>query len=376
MFSKRISVVFGILSIVLWLSLKPETGNVTILSSRIEKQSITLPYNNLEHAEPDTFIIEAKLKRPFAWSGGVQLIPDDCVQAIWLDGKRLDTSSISKIGLCDYQNGFFIKLPGENLRISIINTGGPFGLKFTRTDKNLWMFGVALLAALAMFRVFYEIGIRFKLIKKTAIIFSTAISIGLFLVGGFSHQSQGVQAWSNLYYVFQPAYYEKLPKATECITCNQPPLYFWTAGLLHRVLNKFLAVELPVKFLQLFSLFTWGIFLLIGYQIFTQLKVQEQKKILLFGLLCFLPLNYFVFLKTGPESMFAVFTAGCIYYAVLYYQKNKRLDFVRAVILQFAALATHFYALALTPFLITLWISMNSRKKISSNEPDFSQSQK
>lgn len=360
------SVVSGILAFVLWLSLKPETTNVTVQSSSVPKQATTLPFSDSSHNEPDTFIIEATLERPLIWSHGVRLIPDDCIQAIWLDDKQTDLTSLDAIGKCDWKKGVEIKLPGTKFKIAIVNQGGPYGLAFERSERHPLWFGVGLFAAVALLPFFFSLGMRFKLTRNAALIFSAAASIGVFVLSVVPHDTQGPVIRSNLVYINEVAYYDNLPSDGHCLTCNQPPLYYWTAGLIHRVSSKIFKTGLPEKAVQFASLVPWIFFLLVCFHILSHIRLSEKKQTWIFGVFCFIPVQYFVFLKIGPESLLALLLSGAVYYSLRYYKTRKKLDLVRAGILKLAALATHFSAFFIIPVFIVYIFWIRATKTTSS----------
>jgi hypothetical protein len=198
-----------------------------------------LPFKSKNAGEIGKYSYTIKIKAHPLMSGNFQIIADDCIDDIWVNGKKLH-GLINKEKACDTKNGIdihigkYLYLGANEITVDTYNTGGQFGLQFVDTSFYTgYQIFIPLLCCFVflLFKVpckkFISNKINLITMKKTWIINSVPFFtlIFLYVVGMFIKDNSAYRwifIWGVAGSVALPCFYSIYrksisPKFTLCI---------------------------------------------------------------------------------------------------------------------------------------------------------------
>jgi hypothetical protein len=146
----------GIATIVFLNKPSFERATLTLPTGKIV--NIEMPFDSQKDGSIGTYTYEVNFRSSIFFSGLLQILPDDCVEEIRLNGVLL-TSKDYNLGNCDYKNGFYLHLKKLNsgynkLQFRIRNTGGVYGVKiYDKTFYEKYVIFVFLIFILCFVRL-------------------------------------------------------------------------------------------------------------------------------------------------------------------------------------------------------------------------------
>lgn len=200
-------------------------------------------------------------------SGRLQIVPDDCVREIKVNGQKVDISAIPQQFLCSWSNGFRVNLSpylhsGSNtLSLRIENLGGGWGidvrpLPWVLDGPGFILLYMFLLTGWMFFRVLRD--------RRDLLVVS---GIGLALMLCFSAGKYWgdfqYDLWPNTTAVEYAANNFALPQ--ENGTALRLPPYYLVNGLVYRVTSSVLQPGVQSwRIVQYINMLPYGLFLLYG----------------------------------------------------------------------------------------------------------------
>ena len=118
---------------------KPEISDIKITRNG-KTENIQFPYS-VDMADNEVFFISFNLPVKNKSMAKFNVIPDNCIQEIFINGKNFPLDGIK--GLCDWSKGAYIDFSKyvqkglNNFGFRIMNTGGPGGLHIEIPNRNL-----------------------------------------------------------------------------------------------------------------------------------------------------------------------------------------------------------------------------------------------
>ncbi|MDR2595659.1 MAG: hypothetical protein LBC87_12900 [Fibromonadaceae bacterium] len=206
-------------------------------------EDIKLPYSfNGERNEEFTISFNLLVKnKSFA---KFNIIPDDCIQEIIINGKKFPLDGIK--GLCDYSKGAyfdFSKYVQEELNffeIRVLNRGEVGGLKiqtpyngFKSLSLMHYVFTLLLLLSIALIlRKF-----KFGFIAISIILLGIIVRLIVYTYMGPMQSPHDVEA--HLQYIQIVAEEKRIPKGNECWECFQPPPYYIASAVVKNIVDRY-----------------------------------------------------------------------------------------------------------------------------------------
>ncbi len=303
------------------------------------KQAVTLPHRG-NSASGALFVFRGTFKRKFYTQTYVNIIPDDRVEWMRVNGQAVDLSSVSNSKISDWKYGFNFDLkpylqPGNNkIEIAVRNNGGKYGLAFFPSGKSGILIFVSILILLN-FMVFL-----FVLLKKTLswdTVLTALVVAGIllrFIVMFYTHytvRSYDVAGhleyiWFILKHFFPPA------KHAGWMFYHPPFYYFLAAGAVRIGLLFTQDKEVIYKLLQFFSLLLNAGFLIATVEIFKRIfGSRSGRKIapiwIATVVFVFWPGGVIHAVRIGNDGLQYLFSALSLLFFVRWRQEDSRKAF-------------------------------------------------
>jgi len=215
-----------------------------IKSTKNDKtEDIKMPYSfNGETSEVFTVSFNLSIKNET--SARFNVIPDDCIQEILINGKEFPLNGIN--GLCDYSKGVYLDFSkyvqkGLNFfEIRVQNHGGPGGLQiqmpyngFKSLSLMHYIFTLLLLLTITLIlRKF-----KFGFIAISIMLLGIIARLIVYTYMGPTQSPHDI--FQHLEYIQIFAEEKRMPKTDECWECFQPPPYYIASAVVKNIVNKY-----------------------------------------------------------------------------------------------------------------------------------------
>ncbi|HEX3043966.1 MAG TPA: hypothetical protein VHY08_04355, partial [Bacillota bacterium] len=323
--------------------------DTVLINAEGDRRVITLPY--LQEMPVSEYVIAGKIRYDGLISPRlVQIIPDDTVLSLRVNGREVLLNEVNPAYLSDRVKGFHFNLgrylhKGDNdLEIRIANGGGPSGLLFQTSPLNI---GHLILLILIM-AMAYLILSHFIPNKVWILILLAGflIRITYFWVTPYNLRECDVDG--HIQYIRYITDNGSLPGRHYGWETYQPPFYYITAALVYKAAD-FLGVQgayYLYRALQLYSLLLFMGFLLAALLIFqficsrlssfqnhTKLsdataespptKINDWFISLMLGVLTFWPTAIVHSIRVGNDVMFYFLYSWGLYFLMKWYYESK-----------------------------------------------------
>jgi hypothetical protein len=329
---------------VLYLAVIPmrhEISDVKITRNNITK-NIQMPYL-ANMAKDEVFLISFKLYVKNKKSVKFNVVPDDCIQEILINGEKFPLYGID--GLCDYQNGIhfdFSKyvLEGMNsFELRIMNTGGPGGLRVEKSYMGFRSLSLMhyvftlffLLAAVLILRKF-----KFNFIAISIILLGIIVRLIVYAYTGPLHNPHDVEG--HLHYIQIIAEEKRIPKIDEYFSTYHPPLYYIASAAIKNIVDIY-DPNFTDRVLQQFSMLLSFGSIIFGVALILNL-LGNCRFAYLASLLSVLWLGFVVAApRIGNDVLFYFGASFCMLFAQRYWRLHKNIDILLASVGAAVALA-------------------------------------
>jgi len=206
-------------------------------------ENIKLPYS-VDMAFSEIFIISYNLSVEDKRTAKFNVIPDDCIQEILINGEIFPLDGIS--GLCDFSSGAYIDFSSHvkeglnHFEFRIINNGGPGGLRVEipyNGFKSLSLIHYVFALFFLLYTALLLKKFRFKFIATSIILLGIAVRLVLYIYTGpteYSYDTGG-----HLQYMQIISEEKRLPQDDECWSCYHPPLYYASFAVLKNLADRY-----------------------------------------------------------------------------------------------------------------------------------------
>jgi len=298
-------------------------------------ENIKLPYSfNSEKSEEFTisFNLSIKNKRTAKFN----IIPDDCIQEILINGKTFPLDGIK--GLCDYSKGAYfdfskyVQEESNFFEIRVLNHSGPGGLKiqtpyngFKSLSFMHYVFTLLLLFSIALIlRKF-----KFEFIAISIILLGIVVRLILYSYvepNQYSNDTNG-----HLKYVQIISEKKYLPKNDECWSCFHPPLYYITSAIIKNIADRY-DPGLTDRILQQESLLFSFAYVIFGVALILNLFGNSRIAYLAAFVSVLWPGFVISAPRIGNDSLFYFGALFCMLFVQRYWHLHKDSDMLLASI--------------------------------------------
>ncbi len=297
--------------------LAPHIGNGTVRTDSGPAEPLQLPYS-LKTPGKQTLHYRIDLyKSPLA-SSLLKIIPDDCIEALSVNGVPYDVGRIS--GRCDWSHGATVDISdalrtGDNtLELTVAKKDGVGGLNvFGLSDPS------APAATAMRLLTFLSLGIGIFLLAgkrlsfPLALLLTAAATLQFHYLGYTDYATRTFDlliSTGHLDYIKMIAHRFTLPNPTGGWEYHQPPLYYLLAAAVYR-LAETLPVLDPMRALQLLSFSLFTVFMYYGLRTLERIVPDRIVLTVVGALLVFWPSGVIHSVRIGNDILFyALFAAG------------------------------------------------------------------
>jgi len=329
---------------VLYLILIPvrmEISDIKVTRNDVT-ENIKLPYSNM--TESGVFFVSYNLLIKDKKTAKFNVIPDDCIQKISINGEKFPLDGIQK--LCDYSAGIYFDFSNyvqEGLNyfeFQIDNSGGPGGLRvelpyngFKSLSLIHYIFTMIFLFSIALLlRKF-----RFKFIAISIILLGITVRLVLYTYTGptqYSYDTGG-----HLQYIQTISEERRIPKNDECWSCYHPPLYYTAFAVLKNVADRY-DINLTNRILQQGNLLVSFVCLIFGVALIINLFGNCRIAYLTALVPVFWPGFAIAAPRIGNDNLFYFGALFCMLFAQRYWRLHRNSDVLLASIGASIALAS------------------------------------
>ncbi|MCF0217343.1 MAG: glycosyltransferase family 39 protein [Fibrobacteraceae bacterium] len=257
----------------------------------------------------------------------MRIIPDDCVDAIIVDGKRKSLAGIK--GLCSFGKGFDFTAEPGHYQVYLRNKGGVGG--FDMVLKKVFIQDVLYVVNTLLFLVLLGLLLyRFKVLPLH-IILLLLVAVGLHsaYTGNTNYMTRSYDTDGHLDYVKYVATNYSVPKNDQCWSCYHPPVYYALGASVWNIAPKLGLVE--TRALQWLSFALSVALMIVGAKILA-LILQGAPLVLSSLLWLFWPILFMISPRIGNDQLFFLTHTlclwGCFKYVV---DKNSRYMILAAI---------------------------------------------
>jgi hypothetical protein len=249
-------------------------------------------------------VLEFEAKASIFGNRRFHFIVDDCVEAIQVDEEGIDISGIPSASLCDIHNGFVIDLPvsstdvPSHVRVEISDVGGGFKASvFAGAFRETFRDATLMIALLLPLAVFWQ---RTFLRSKTAgygawsvgfsLVFYIALALFFYRYMGALPHEHSHDFYGHMDYLRFVLTHLRLPEASQCYECYQPPVYYlFAAGAF--TLGKWVGLVDPMMAVKAISLPVYLALVSIYVSFVRRLNVRPWASLFGFSLFLLWPLG-------------------------------------------------------------------------------------
>lgn len=315
--------------------------------------AITLPYSSISDPEKN-FIIKGTINKNFFTPNWVNIIPDDGVLEIKVNGETLSLDIPDKSRLYNWDIGFdyplgkYLKDGANTVEIKIVNRGGPFGLKLRISLKDNKYLTFLICFFVFTFIFLFELLCLFRIKKRIIIVIILCILSRLFYFIITDWDVRGHDTRAHIEYIEYLITNFKLPESGSMWESHQPPLYYVIAVLIYKILELFGLNKIFIyKGIQFFSIFLdigivfVGFFIIKFYFLKIKLKDKKLKNNLFFvsfSLFVLWPSHIIHSARIGNDVMFYLFYLLSLLFLSYWNSNEKKVNLVWFFIFTFLTL--------------------------------------
>jgi len=330
---------------VLYLTIIPARMEISdIKITRNDKtENIVLPYS-VGMANNEVFFISYNLSIKDIKTAKFNVIPDDCIQEIFINGEKFPLNDIK--GLCDYSRGVhldFSKYVHEGLNrfeFRIMNGGGPGGLRVEMPYDGFKSLSIIhyifvlifLLSTALLLRKF-----RFKFIAISIILLGIIVRLVLYTYTGPTQYSY--DPGGHLQYIQIISEEKRLPKNDEGWSTYHPPLYYAVSAIIKNIADRY-DTSLTNRILQQESLLLSFACVIFGVALILNLFGNCRIAYLAALISALWPGFAIAAPRIGNDSLFYFGALFCMLFAQRYWRLHKNSDVLLASIGASIALAS------------------------------------
>jgi len=314
-------------------------------------ENIKLPYS-VEMPAGEQFLISYNLLVKDKKTAKFNIIPDDCIQEILINGEVFSLDGIK--GLCDYSKGVYfdfskhVKEGLNHFEFRIINTGAPGGLQI-ETPYNGFK-GISLLNFIFVLLFLFSTLLilrKFKFKYRVILIILLGIVVRLIVYTYTGPMQNPYDVGAHLDYIKIIAEEKRLPQNDECWSCYHPPLYYATFAVLKNVADLYDS-NFTSRIFQQASLLLSFASIIFGVALILNLFGNGYVAYLAALIAVFWPGLALAAPRIGNDSLFYFGALFCMLFAQRYWRLHKNSDMLLASIgasMALAAKATGFVIL-------------------------------
>ena len=324
------AVLLLLLSSVLYLNGKSRVSDVTV-SYNNQTRPITLPYLKGSENRVRTFQIAMHVSHGRFGSGRFHVVPDDCLDALSVNGRSVDLSGIPRGRMCDYNNGFEIDLggylhPGENEVLSVLQDhSGKRGFDLRPVISEpialFFKFSLIFLAMLASLHIMQ----RLQFPRVITLLFGVGMAVRILYLYDTAWDQRSFDVVGHLRYIIYIAEHGWIPEPDFCWTCYHPPLYYMLAAAVYKIGILMFSKEIVLKLLQAFSLVISSGFLIFMLLILKNFVKMRAALIASSALLIFLPSMVIHSVRIGNDVLLYFTYAGALFFYLKWLQTGRGL---------------------------------------------------
>ena len=307
-----------VIFVLIFTSLEPKIGNAVLVRGG---EPVEFAWKHSEKMDKgEKFQVEFDFSAGSLGSWELHVIPDDCIEAVFVNGKELELKDTA--GICDYRNGVkilasdFPKAGNENhFQINLRNKNGPAGIRLMAKAASL---GSALLTLFTMLFLLALFGCLLRRMQMpvpllAAVLLATLLHLSYALETNYEERTYDVKG--HVEYVKYLVQTGETPEAGECWACYHPPVYYEVASLAWR-LGAWLGVQ-PERAVQWLSFLVSFFVLALGVQALR--SVLHGKALFVASLLwLFWPVNTLASARIGNDILFYLGHVLCFFGALRY----------------------------------------------------------
>lgn len=306
-------------------------------------ETASFPFvKNIEINKP--FNMEFDIASHFDFAYDMWIVPDDCAEAIAIDGVEASLSDIQN--RCSFSKGFVLaddflapyKHGGTtHYSLTLKNKGGPGGMALfiKMTSKIGWLINGLIFISLAMF--FALLARRLRLGKTLIVLLFVGIVFRCFFFMATPYKKFSMDVEGHISYIQYVIENHSVPGNQECWSCYHPPVYYVSAVPSY-LLSEFLGMP-GTTGLQTFSLLLSVLTTFFGL-LFLR-KILEGRNLVLASVLwIFWPLMIMVAPRIGNDQLFYLLHVLCLWAGISYFKDGRGNYLIVAVVATALALWT------------------------------------
>ncbi|MDR3000300.1 MAG: glycosyltransferase family 39 protein [Fibromonadaceae bacterium] len=314
-------------------------GRIEILDTKLinnnKTENIKLPHSS-NVGEHKSFLITFNLQVKDKKNAKFQMIPDDCIREILINGEEFPMSTAQKA--CDYVKGAYFDFSEHvqeglnNFELRMHNFGGPGGLRVETPYNGLrslslmhYIFTLFLLLSTALIlRKF-----KFKFFAISIILLGIVVRLILYTYTGpmqYSYDTDG-----HLQYIQIISEEKRLPKFGECWSCHHPPLYYIGSAVVKNAIDSYDS-NLTARVLQQSSLLFSFASIAFGVALILNLFGNRRYTYLASLIFVFWPGFVLAAPRIGNDILFYFGALFCMLFALRYWRFHKSSDMLLASI--------------------------------------------
>jgi len=329
---------------------KMEISDVKITRNGVT-ENIKLPYL-VDMKSGETFFISYNLLVKDKKTAKFNVIPDDCIQEILINGEKFPLDGVS--GLCDYHKGVyfdFSKYVQEDLNhfeFRITNNGGPGGLQIEMPYNGFK--GISLIHFIFVFIFLFSTLLilrKFKFKFRVISIILLGIVVRLIVYTYTGPMQNPYDVGAHLQYIQIISEEKRLPRNDECWSCYHPPLYYTAFAVLKNLADRYDS-NFTNRILQQAHLLLSFASIIFGVALILNLFGNSYVAYLAALISVLWPGLVIAAPRIGNDSLFYFGALFCMLFVQRYWRLHKNLDILLASIgasIALAAKATGFIIL-------------------------------
>jgi len=304
--------------------------NTTFKSDSLS-QAITFPYLDKNPPKKEKFVITTYFNHGDYSSNTLKIVPDDCVENIILNDKKVDISSYSRQQLCDYKSGFTIDVEqylvnGNNrLTLMINDYGGARGVDINEIGG--YESYIYFLILFIIFIYTYKFLLHLNIEKRVALFFLLGLMLKLYYLSYTEFDIRTYDVQGHIDYIKYIAENFKTPPVDACWQCYHQPLYYILSAIMYKIAT-FINIDFANISLQYFTLFLNSLFLIYSILII-KLFIKQKNILLLFSsFMIFFPSLTIHAARIGNDALFYLFHIMSIYYFLKWVASKEDKKFI------------------------------------------------
>jgi hypothetical protein len=315
------------------------------------------------HKHQGEFFFEVHYQKRALSSATFRVIPDDKLLKCTVNGVAVALDSYSKRQLGNWKHGFVLNLSeylqsGDNtIKFYLSNHSGPGGLKLYREPGALPYVQYGVMTVGLMLWGLLLAGVFRLGFGQKALLLVTIAVIGIYWIQTpFTERTYDVlEGGGHLDYIEYLVQHHKLPPPGGGWEYHQPPLYYTLGALIYKG-NGLLGLQSWDISLQLFSLFSFLIFLVSSASVLKMAFKSTPILLPLTALLFLWPAGIIHSIRLGNDVLLYGLCGVSLYFATIWWQQGNKKAFVWATVFACLGVLTKSTALACFASLGILWV--------------------